>query len=93
MRESIMSPSTNPGSVGKFRPEQIAQRTTWSRVPDEQTALAAMHVIHVVPANGSTIAVMNPLDPGTIVDGGADSDGQGPGWLRRPHGYGTLFKA
>jgi hypothetical protein len=75
MRDSIMSPSTNPGSVGKFRPEQIAQRTTWSRVPD-----------------GSTIAVMNPLDPGTIADGGGDADGNGPGWLRRPHGYGTLFR-
>jgi hypothetical protein len=92
MRESIMSPSTHPGSVGKFRPEQIAQRTTWRRVPDEQTAIAAMHVIHVVPHNGSTITALNPLDPGTVADGGADADGMGYGWLHRPHGYGMLFR-
>lgn len=51
-----------PPSVGKFRPEQIAQQRTWNVVPDNQRSQASMHVRHIVPANGSTITYVNPLD-------------------------------
>lgn len=90
MREHIMSPSNHPPALGRFTAGQIAQRSTWARVPDEQTALAAMHVIHIVPAHGSTITELNPLDPGTT-DDNADTAG-GPGWLDRPHARGTIYR-
>jgi hypothetical protein len=92
MRESIMSPSNHPAALGRFTVGQIAQRTTWRRVPDVQSALAAMHVIHVVPQNGSTVTELNPLDPGTVSDGGWDADGMAPGWLDRPHAQGSNFR-
>lgn len=52
------------GMVGRFRPEQIAHQSTWARVPDSDTTFAAMHMIHVIPSNGSTETRVNPLDPG-----------------------------
>lgn len=52
------------GSVGKFRPEQIATQKTWDRVPDGDTTFAAMHVIHVVPKDNTTVTRVNPVDPG-----------------------------
>lgn len=53
-----------PPSVGKRRPEQIAQQKTWTVVPENQRVEMSMHVVHVVPANGSTCTYVNPLDPG-----------------------------
>ena len=53
-----------PPSVNKFRPEQIAQMSTWTTVPDADTKLASIHVIHAVPDNASTCTYVNPLDPG-----------------------------
>ena len=52
------------GMVGRFRPEQIAHQNTWDRVPDSDTTFASMHIIHVVPSNGSTETRVNPIDPG-----------------------------
>lgn len=80
-------PLTYPAAVGRLRPEQIATRSTWARVPDNETRTAAMHAIHIVPANGSTITEVNPLDPGTTED--ADP----PLWLERPHGYGHVAQS
>ena len=53
-----------PASVGRFKPEQIAQQATWTRVPEAQRVEMSMHVIHMVPANGSTLTYVNPVDPG-----------------------------
>jgi hypothetical protein len=52
------------GQVGRFRPEQIAQQSTWTVVPEGQRVIASMKIIHVVPANASTLTYVNPLDPG-----------------------------
>jgi len=71
--------------IGKLRPEQIAQMSTWSAVPDDQNILAAMHIIHVAPAGRTTITTLNPTDPGT--DAGPDR-----GWLARPGHNGRMFK-
>lgn len=86
MRETVMSPSTNPGSVGKFRDEQVRNRLTWGIVPDDQMTLAAMHVIHIVPAGGTTVTYVNPTDPATVAD-------TGQGWLERPGGVGRVVPA
>ena len=51
------------GIMGRFRPEQIAQQKTWTVVPENERMVAAMHVIHVVPSNGSTETIVNPTDP------------------------------
>ena len=53
-----------PATVGKFRPEQIANMETWGRVRDPEATLAAVHTIHMVPTNRSTTTYVNPLDPG-----------------------------
>jgi hypothetical protein len=55
------------GSIGRFRPEQIAQMSTWTVVPESQRISTSMHIKHIVPANGSTITYVNPLDPGDEV--------------------------
>lgn len=73
----------------KLLPEQIAQRSTWTRVPDQETTLAAMHAIHVVPMGATTVTHLNPLDPGTVPD--AETEG-GPGWLVRPGDEGRIFR-
>lgn len=72
--------SNYPPRVGKLTADQIAQQSTWDGVPDRDSAAAAMHLIHVVPSNGSTETTLNPLDPGTL----SDDDGDRPGWRRRP---------
>ena len=84
--ESIDTPSNYPPAVGRFRPEQIATRSTWNVVPDDQARTAAMHAVHIVPANGSTVTEVNPLDPGTTEDADPAL------WLERPHGYGYVTK-
>lgn len=86
MRETIMTPSTNPGSVGKFKPEQLRNRLTWGIVPDDQIAVAAMHVIHVVPQGGTTVTYVNPVDPATVAD-------TPNGWLEQPGGLGRCVPA
>jgi len=94
-RPEIMTPGRawRP-ATGALADGQIAQRKTWTRVPDQQVATAAMHIIHVVPSNRETVAVMNPLDPATVADVAPDGQGYlGPGWLQRPHGAGTLRRA
>jgi hypothetical protein len=73
--------SQYPPRVGKLTVAQIAQQSTWSGVADRDRTMAAMHVIHVVPSNGSTETSMNPLDPGTA----PDADGHSRrAWLYRP---------
>lgn len=51
------------GRIGKFRPEQIAHQSTWTKVPENERQVASYHVIHVVPSNGSTETIVNPTDP------------------------------
>jgi hypothetical protein len=63
MMEKMMSIGY-PASVGRFRPEQIAQQKTWTKIPEEQRVNASLHVIHMIPSNGSTITHINPVDPG-----------------------------
>lgn len=75
----------------KLRPEQIADRSTWARVPDAQVAMAAAHVIHVIPLGASTVTVLNPLDPGTVADVATGEDR--PGWLARPGAEGSTYRA
>lgn len=75
----------------KLQPEQIAQRSTWARVPDQETTLAAMHAIHVVPMGASTVTHLNPLDPATVADIEAEPEA-GPGWLVRPGDEGPVFR-
>jgi hypothetical protein len=82
-----MTPSTNPGSIGKFRDEQLRNRQTWGIVPDDQIALAAMHSVHIVPMGASTCAYVNTLDPVTVADTPA------AGWLEVPGAAGPVVKA
>lgn len=77
--------------AGKLREDQVAQRSTWSRVPDAQVELAAAHVIHVLPLGASTVTLLNPLDPGTVADPATGQDR--PGWLMRPGADGSLHRA
>lgn len=53
-----------PRMVGKYRDDQIAQQSTWAGVPDDQTTLASLTTIHIVPAHASTETFVNPLDAG-----------------------------
>lgn len=53
-----------PPSVGKFKDSQIAQQSTWTVIPEGQRVVASMHIIHQIPANGSTCTYVNPVDPG-----------------------------
>ena len=53
-----------PGQVCRYRPEQVANQANWGIIPEEEATFASMHLIHVVPANGSTETRVNPLDPG-----------------------------
>jgi hypothetical protein len=52
------------GQVGRFRPEQIAQQKTWTKIPEDQRVFADMHVVHVQAENQSTTTYVNPCDPG-----------------------------
>ncbi len=72
----------SPPMAGKITDPQVAQRSTWTSVPDRDTAAAAMHIIHATPANASTVTELNPLDPGTVADG--QTGDTYLGWLQRP---------
>ena len=63
MMEKMMNIG-RPPSVGKFRPEQIAQQSTWTVVAPKDRQNVAMHLIRIVPSNGSTLTYVNPVDPG-----------------------------
>lgn len=92
--ERITSPSNYPPRVGKLRPEQIAQRSTWGRVPDRQSAMAAAHIVHVMPAGASTVTHLNPMDPGTVSRTSPDDRHDGYiGWLERDGDRGRLTPA
>lgn len=71
----------------KLRPEQIAQRSTWGRVPDMDMKKAAQHVIRVVPKDGYTVTEMFELDPGIS----GQTVGEGRGWQFAPAGYGQIM--
>lgn len=84
--ETVSSPSNWPAGVCNFRPEQIAHRSTWSRVPDQpRSPLGALNMVTMTGRGASTSTVLNPLDPGTVDDASA-ADG-GPGWLERPGAF------
>jgi hypothetical protein len=63
MMEKMFAIGQQP-SVNKFRPDQIAQQSTWTRIPEAQRTVASMRIIHIVPSNGSTVTYVNPIDPG-----------------------------
>lgn len=52
------------GTIGRFRPEQIEQQSTWQQVPNDQTTTAAMTLIRQIPSDSSTVTTINPLDVG-----------------------------
>jgi len=87
MIEAISSPSSpiGPGLMGKLRDDQLQARGTWASIPDQYPMESHMHSIHIVPLNGSTITLVNPLDPGTV------DDDRMPCHLERPGGYGALY--
>lgn len=62
MFERLNSVGMQP-HVNKFTDTQIASRMTWARVPNEQVANYAMHIVRVVPKNASTETTVNPIDP------------------------------
>ena len=66
----------------KLRPEQIAQRSTWGRVPDVDMSKAAAHIVRVIPSNASTTTEMFELDPGIS----GETVGEGRGWSVIPTG-------
>lgn len=70
-----------PPSVGKFRPEQIAQMSTWTVVPESERIASSMTTKHIVPANASTETTVNTLDVG---------DGM---YLDKPGARGTVHRA
>lgn len=78
------------GGVQKLRPEQIATRSTWGRVPDVDMTKAAMRVVHVVPAGATTITAVNELDPGTLGESVGDDSRL---WFDRPASYGYVTTA
>lgn len=69
-----------PPSVGKFRPDQIANRATWDSVPDAPAQAAQMHYLAMVRKAATTETFINPLDPGDTV---AD-------WSNPPADWGRL---
>lgn len=75
------NPVNVAGKVRRFRPEQIAQRSSWNRLADLPTNFAAFVTVSVRPVGSSTITELNPLDPGTSSTPGTE---WGPGWLERP---------
>jgi hypothetical protein len=89
MIEAITSPSPahGPGHWGKLSADQLAWRGTWAQIPDQFPMETPMWHAHMVPLNGSTMTLVNPLDPGTIGDAGH------PCHLVRPAAYGTLYGA
>jgi hypothetical protein len=77
-------PMNWPNKIQKLRPEQIADRQTWGRVPETDMIKAASHVIRVVPAGSSTVTEMFELDPGI------SGYGEGRGWSEPPRGQGLV---
>lgn len=75
-----------PNRVQKLRPEQIADRSTWGRVPETDMIKAASHMIRVVPVGSTTITEMFELDPGIS----GETVGEGRGWSEPPRGYGPV---
>lgn len=70
-----------PGRVGRFRPEQIATRATWSGIPESpamDSTLAALHKVDMQGHHASTIVHVNPLDP-------YYEEGRAPSWRECPH--------
>lgn len=74
------------GKVEKLRPEQIATRSTWGRVPDVDMSKAAAHIIRVRPEGNSTVTEMFELDPGIT----SETVGEGRGWSVVPAGNGSV---
>jgi hypothetical protein len=62
MYERIRSVGWEP-HTSKLRTDQIANRSNWTGVPNGRAAEAAMHTIRMVPKNGSTETIINPIDP------------------------------
>jgi hypothetical protein len=83
--ETMNAPGTGwPPSVGKYRPDQIANMQSWGQVPDSQMTMASLHSIHMVPNNRSTMTYMNPLDPG---------DQANTNWYEAPADMGRVIPA
>lgn len=74
------------GRAQKLTDGQIADRSTWGRVPETDMVKAASHSIRSVPAGSTTITVMNDLDPGIS----GETVGEGRGWSEPPRGYGPV---
>lgn len=69
------------GQVGRFRPEQIHQRSNWDGIPESpavQSTLSALALVKTQRHNMSTITEVNPLDP-------YYEEGSRPDWKDCPH--------
>lgn len=69
------------GGHDKLTDDQIAHISNWNRIGWDEEPRAAMHIIHVVPSNGSTATSVNIVEPAS------------QGWVDPPGGYGTLVPA
>jgi hypothetical protein len=74
------------GRAQKLTDGQIADRSTWGRVPETDMIKAASHSIRSVPAGSTTITLFNELDPGIS----GETVGEGRGWSEPPRGYGPV---
>jgi hypothetical protein len=82
--DTCPAPTPNTLAVNNLTGPQVAQRATWSRVPDlAGSPLLGLHSITTGVIGRTTATVVNPLDPGTVDDGRA-VDGSGAGWLEHP---------
>lgn len=72
----VLSSVGRPGTVGKFREEQIVHRSTWAKIHDPGTTVGPVTTVRVAMFNGTTQTQVNPVDIGSGVDAGSllDSD-------------------
>lgn len=54
--------------IGRWRPEQIAQRRTWDRLSDPGLTVPRLNQVRLGVINGTTVTQINPLDTGDGVD-------------------------
>lgn len=66
--QRVLSSVGRMGTSGKFRPEQIAQRSTWARIGDPGTTIGAITTIRLRMFNKTTETRVNPVDVGSGVD-------------------------
>ena len=69
----------------KLRIQQVATRKEWARIPDTDMVKAALHIVHVIPANATTVTMVNQLDPGLFAESAGDDNRP---WFDPPRSFG-----